>query len=83
LLEELGIVAEVGSVIAEHTHHYDGFSVTLILLRTRIVSGSISLSVHDKFEWVAVESLLDWNLAPADIPLAVEVIRQFSDLDSV
>ena len=78
LLEELGITTEVGTLVAENTHHYDGFSVTLVLLEAKIVSGSLTPTVHDRVEWVPVDSLLDWNLAPADIPLTEKVINLFS-----
>jgi 8-oxo-dGTP diphosphatase len=63
--------------VAENTHQYDGFSVNLVLLETKIVNGSLTPSVHDRIEWVPAESLLDWKLAPADIPLAVEVMNLF------
>jgi len=77
LLEELGLSVEVGEYVCEHTHHYQDISITLVLYAVRIVSGSICLSVHDSYEWVPVSSLLDWNLAPADIPLAEFVVRGF------
>lgn len=78
LLEELGITTEVGALVAENTHHYDGFSVTLVLLEAKIVNGSLTPTVHDRVEWVPVDSLLDWDLAPADVPLAEKVINLFS-----
>lgn len=78
LREELGIVCKIGEEVARNTHHYDGFSIELVLLDTRIESGSIKLAVHDKYEWVPVETLLEWNLAPADIPLAEKVIELHS-----
>jgi hypothetical protein len=28
------------------------------------------MSDHDAYEWVAPRELLDWDLAPADIPIA-------------
>lgn len=78
LLEELGVIAEVSALVAENAHHYDGFSVTLVLLEAKIVSGLLTPTVHDRVEWVPVGSLLDWNLAPADIPLAEKVINLYS-----
>jgi len=70
LFEELGLETVVGSVIAESTHAYDSFSIKLVLLETTIVGGEITLSVHDRYEWVPVGELLGWKLAPADVPLA-------------
>ncbi len=78
MIEELGITTEVGALVAENTHHYDEFSLTLVLLKAVIISGSISPTVHDHIEWVHFGSLLDWDLAPADIPLAEEVVNLYS-----
>jgi hypothetical protein len=36
-------------------------------------SATFSLKDHDAYEWVDPETLLDWNLAPADIPIAKAV----------
>ena len=83
MLEELGITTEVGSLVAENTHHYDECSVTLLLLKAGIVGGSISPTVHDRIEWVSVGSLLDWNLALGDIPLAIEVQKEYLRINAV
>ncbi|MFA4979209.1 MAG: NUDIX domain-containing protein [Sphingobacterium sp.] len=32
---------------------------------------------HDQLEWVKVSDLLSWKLAPADIPIAKELIQKF------
>ena len=70
LLEELGIKTKVTKLIAANTHQYENLTVTLLLYITRITSGTIMPTVHDRVEWVHPKSLLDWDLAPADIPLA-------------
>jgi len=31
---------------------------------------------HDRFEWVLPKDLLNWKLAPADIPIAKEYIKK-------
>ncbi|WP_426791227.1 hypothetical protein [Sphingobacterium sp. WOUb80] len=31
---------------------------------------------HDQLEWVKVDDLLNWKLAPADIPIAKELIEE-------
>lgn len=75
LQEELGIHAEILNVVAENEHHYDGGSIRLIGIKACIISGVISLSVHDAAEWVHVDNLLEYKLAPADIPIAISVIE--------
>ena len=36
------------------------------------------LNDHDKIEWVKVENLLDFQLAPADIPIAKALNERYS-----
>ncbi len=76
LFEELGLETEATTLITENTHDYDGFSVTLVLYCTDIVQGVPTPSVHDRTEWIYPADLLNWNLAPADIPLAKAVINE-------
>lgn len=68
--EELGIEIAAGEVMMEHTHNYPKFSIHLIAIHASIISGDIELSVHDKYEWAQIENLLNFELAPADIPFA-------------
>jgi len=77
LLEELGIIVSVGPVIASNTHHYDEFTITLVLMKTVITGGSVVPTVHDRVEWVLPTELRNWDLAPADIPLA-EAVRSMN-----
>lgn len=71
LTEELGIEAEVGDHITTHVHHYEALSVELIAFEVTFGGGELRLSdTHDRASWVAPAELLDWDLAPADVPIA-------------
>lgn len=70
LREELGLVAEIGQVLAQSEYHYEHGSIQLVALHAQILSGDITLTVHDKIEWVYPGDLLKFSLAPADIPIA-------------
>lgn len=76
LAEELGIRVLVGRIITESRFDYPGGAINLIAVETQIIEGDITLSVHDAFEWLPPESLLERDLAPADIPIARELIRR-------
>lgn len=76
LLEELGMQAEVSTVLAESIYHYDGGSICLVGLETKLICGDMQLTVHDAAEWVHFEKLLDFELAPADIPIAEIIVRR-------
>jgi 8-oxo-dGTP diphosphatase len=70
LREELAVTVRAGAVFAENIHHYDQGAVRLVALFAELVAGEIVLSVHDRFAWVEKARLADYDLSPADIPIA-------------
>lgn len=82
LREEFKVTSEAGVVIAENTHSYNNGAIKLIAIRVELNNRHISLSVHDKVEWVAISGLLDTKLAPADIPIA-EKIQELCIVSSI
>ncbi len=70
LQEELDMKVEVVRHFLTIQHHYDDFSIELISFLCDFKSATFSMKDHDAYEWVDPNSLLDWNLAPADIPIA-------------
>ena len=75
LREELGVDAHVGEELCESIYRYDHGEFRLVALSTTLPSKEFVLTVHDYAEWVPVESLLEYNLAPADIPLAKKIME--------
>ncbi len=73
LREELGIEATVGAEAARNRHIYDFGEIELIALLVPKYSGEIKLVDHDQFKWVEARRLLEYDLAPADIPIAEAV----------
>lgn len=76
LAEELNVSVTAGEVIAESIYSYPDGAINLIAVEAQIVSGSIALMVHDAYEWLEPRELLTIELAPADIPIAHEIIRR-------
>jgi 16S rRNA (cytosine1402-N4)-methyltransferase len=70
LREELGIEAEIGAEIARARHVYDFGEIELIALLVAKYAGELRLVDHDKIAWVEARRLLEYDLAPADIPIA-------------
>ena len=54
-------------------YKYEHGEIHLIALEAWILSGTIELSVHDEYEWVALTDLVLYKLAPADIPIAEQL----------
>ncbi len=76
LREELGIEATVGAEAARTRHVYDFGEIELIAFLVPKYSGEIKLVDHDEIKWVEARRLLEYDLAPADIPIA-EVIAAY------
>jgi 8-oxo-dGTP diphosphatase len=70
LLEEFGIMAEIGKKIIVVNYDYKSFRIRLIAFRVYHESGKLRLLDHQRVNWVAPDKLLSYDLAPADIPIA-------------
>lgn len=70
LQEELGIKVVAGQVLGESVYQYAHGTIRLVAMECTWKEGELELRVHDKLKWVLPENLLDYDLSPADIPLA-------------
>ena len=73
LREELGIEAVVGAELARSRHRYPFGEIELIGLLVSKFTGEIKLTDHDQTAWVEARRLLDYDLVPADVPIAEAV----------
>ena len=76
LKEEMNLVVKVKGFVGENVHHYEGFSIKLMAYETVIIEGEVRLTDHDQVEWVTVEDMEGYQLAPADIPIANKLISR-------
>ncbi len=74
LNEELGMKVDVYGIFATNMHKYETFTVELISYKCNFIEANFNLTDHDLIEWINVKDLVNWNLAPADIPIANELI---------
>ncbi|MBI3550026.1 MAG: 16S rRNA (cytosine(1402)-N(4))-methyltransferase RsmH [Elusimicrobia bacterium] len=70
LREELGIEAEIGAELARARHVYDFGEIELVAFLVSKFEGEPALTDHDRIDWVEASRLLDYELAPADVPIA-------------
>ena len=75
LKEELGVSSTAGKILLESIYQYEHGEICLTAIKTVLHDTSFTLSVHDKFEWVKFDDLLNYKLAPADIPIAEEILK--------
>ena len=70
LMEEMNIKFAVKEYIGESIYDYGNDKVISLLGYTaEIIDGEIKLSDHDRYEWVTLEQINNYKIAPADIPL--------------
>ena len=76
LFEELGIETEVGRLAGESVFEYETGAIHLAAYEATILSGELTLRVHDEYQWVSVEKLKEFRLLPADRPIAAQLEYQ-------
>ncbi|HPF12489.1 MAG TPA: (deoxy)nucleoside triphosphate pyrophosphohydrolase [Flavobacteriaceae bacterium] len=76
LKEELKMEVEIDIFFATNIHDYSDFTIELISYLCTFIEAEFEMTDHDRFEWVLPKDLLNWKLAPADIPIAKEYIKK-------
>jgi 8-oxo-dGTP diphosphatase len=70
LREELGVDAVVGEHLYSGVHTYEHGQFRIEALRASIETNVLHPVDHDRVAWVEPGKLLDYDLLPADIPIA-------------
>ena len=74
--EEFQVQAEVGAFVASSRFSYDHLEIELLAFEARLRPGTPALNSHEEIEWVPAANLLNYDLAPADIPIAQVLVQQ-------
>jgi 8-oxo-dGTP diphosphatase len=75
LEEELEMQVTVNEHFKTEIHKYEKVTIELIAYICKFIDANFKMIDHDAFEWVNIKELKNWNLAPADIPIAEELIK--------
>ncbi len=70
LLEEFGVESVIHEELVRSRHEYPHGCIELIALRTDLVENPKVMADHDRIEWVPLVRLWEYDLAPADVPVA-------------
>ncbi|MEO1857726.1 MAG: 8-oxo-dGTP diphosphatase MutT [Rubritalea sp.] len=73
LREELGCDVTVGKALSSVVHHYEEFAIELVPFFCYVIGGEPMTLEHQSIEWVRLEVLCDYVLAPADEPIVEEL----------
>ena len=68
--EEFELKIKAEKYITNNICNYPTKVVDLRLYRCKYISGGFKLHDHSEYVWVDANNILDYDLAPADIPLA-------------
>ncbi len=77
LMEELNLKVNIKKHFFNTIHHYEKITIELISFICEAENIGKESTDHDQLEWVKINDLLNWQLAPADIPIAKELIEEF------
>lgn len=75
LMEEMNINIKVNEYVGESIYDYGNIVISLKGYLAEILDGEITLTDHDKYEWVTLDEVCTYKLAPADIPLVENLLR--------
>jgi len=76
--EEFSINITVNEFFAESIHEYEHAKIRLLAYRITWVSGKMVPKDHDRIAWVSADKLLEYDLMPADIPIAQECKKRIN-----
>ena len=77
--EELSIGIENISYYGESIYKYEFGEIKLLAYKAECPQQHITLSVHSQIRWVETKDLLNYDLAPADIPIALKLLKTDED----
>ena len=75
ILEEFNVKCKAKEIFCESIYNYSNGVIKLIAIFSDLLDNKFELRVHDNYEWVRIKDLLNYNLAPADIPIAKKLIE--------
>lgn len=67
--EELELDIKVKDLFAETEYRYGEKGIHFTFYEAEILGGIMKLNVHEKVIWASVNSLLDYDFLPADLPI--------------
>lgn len=77
--EELSISIKNISYYGESIYKYEFGQIKLLAYKAECLQQPTWLSVHSQIRWVESKELLDYDLAPADVPIARKLFETDKD----
>ena len=77
IMEEFEIDIKACELVSKSIYDYSTKTVNLKLYRCELINGKINMHDHSKYIFVEKDRILEYDLCPADIPLAVKVKEMY------
>lgn len=74
--EELNIDIQVQNIFTAVVHSYGDRNILLLAYLCRKTGGTPSTRDCNDFQWVSINSLLEYDLAAADLPIALKLMKE-------
>ncbi|MCH3964463.1 MAG: (deoxy)nucleoside triphosphate pyrophosphohydrolase [Clostridium sp.] len=74
--EELSCTVEFIDVFNNSIYEYEKFTVNLITVKCKLISGTPTKNEHSKLIWMPKENLPSLNWAPVDIPTMKKLLQE-------
>jgi 8-oxo-dGTP diphosphatase len=72
IFEELHVTIEICEALTPNDHVYEHLTLTLIPFRCALIEGIPESVEHSKLAWVNLETVADYQLSGADVPVFEE-----------
>ena len=73
--EELGITIKVSDIYKVVAHNYPGKKVLLLCYECEYLRGEVKAIDCNDFKWIKPAELLQFDMAPADLPIVEKILR--------
>ena len=77
--EEFELTVKAISYITHNIHKYPSKTIDLKLYRCAYIKGDFYLHDHSQYAFVSLKEILDYDLAPADIPLVKKLEEYYAN----
>lgn len=71
--EEMNVDIRVKEFFAGNVYEYEDFTIELLSYKAELLNDNFKLTDHSEIAWVERRDLLKYDLASADIPIAVKL----------
>ena len=82
LTEELGIHASAGRIYDARIHEYPEKTVLVLFYECTLVSGEPRALDSAEIKWVCIDDLNRYDMAAADLPVALRIITEKEKTDA-